>query len=342
MRTILFALAPFLLAAAEPRIAFKLKAPKATEVRLWGEWITRYNTTEPMVRDAAGTWTAEVGPLRPAIYSYLFLVDGVPVIDPANPLIQSGVDGPAASLVEVPGDLPETATAVPHGTVHRHSYQSSVGLGQRGVAVYTPPGYERNRRTRYPVLYLLHGSGDNEIAWTEAGRAHIIADNLIAKGRLRPLIIVMPNSHGTSEKDLRQKGAENLLRDVIPLVDSVYRTRREPNRRAIAGLSMGAFQALWYGLENPTVFGAIGVFSGGVADDGTTAQIIAFGKGQSRPKPFSVSIGEIDRNLPFSRRLDRELTAAGIDHEFSILPEMGHTWPFWRATLAGFLPKQFQ
>lgn len=323
-------------------VTFRLSAPKSSEVKLWGEWISKYNTTEPMRRNDDGVWSATVGPLSPNLYMYLFLVDGLVVADPANTDTQLGRVGYAGSLVDVPGPQPAIyqPQAGERGTLHSNVYQSSAGLGLRKMVVYTPPGYGRERLRRYPVLYLLHGSGDTERNWTETGRAHVIADNLIAAGKLRPLLIVMPNGHAPGPNDIDQV-RRDLLKDLIPFVDSQYRTVPKRSSRAIAGLSKGAFQALWYGFDHPEQFGGIGVFSGGVVDESGAAQIARFAAKKLVVTPLWVGIGDRDMNLPFARRLDQALVRNNIPHEFRVVSGAGHTWPFWRQELAEILPALF-
>lgn len=312
---------------ADQRVTFRLAAPKSAEVKLWGEWIPKYNTTEPMRKGADGVWTVTVGPLAPNLYEYIFVVDDVEVRGPT-------------SLVDVPGRQPASYHPRPtaHGTLHQHTYNSTTGLGLRTAIVYTPPGY--NSRKKYPVLYLLHGSGDTERSWTETGRADVIADNLIATGQLRPLIIVMPNGHAPGPKDIEQV-ERDIRQDLIPFIDAQYRTNTNRAARAIAGLSKGAFQALWYGLDHPELFGAIGEFSGGMRDETGESQVARFAAKKLPMNPFWVSIGARDMNLPFARRLDQSLTKNNLPHEFRLIPGAGHTWPFWRQELAELLPKLF-
>lgn len=341
---------PFLLAALivspelhpDRRVTFRLPAPSASEVKLWGEWIPKYNTTESMQKNSDGTWSATVGPLAQNLYSYIFIVDGAVVPDPANPNAFVGRDGYAGNLLDIPGPSPGLyhSRPVAHGVLHRHSYSSSIGLGERNMLVYTPPGYNGNARRAYPVLYLIHGSGDTERSWTDPGRADAIADNLFAAGQLRPLIIVMPDGHAPGPNDIKQVEQE-LLRDVIPLVESQYRTIRRRSARAIAGSSKGGFQALWYGLDHPELFGGIGVMAGGVVDEKGDEQVARFVEKKLPVDPFWVAIGSRDINLPFARRLDQSLTRHAVGHDFVIAPDSGHTWPFWRQALADLLPRLF-
>ena len=146
-----------------------------------------------MTKGADGTWTATVGPLRPALYNYTFSVSGVRVVDPTNPMIGTGDRSAGSSLFEVKGDKPAPwdLQAVPHGAVHINYYVSKKFDAQRMMYVYTPPGYDTST-TKYPALYLMHGAGGIESSWFTAGRANLILDNLIAEGKAKPMIVVMP------------------------------------------------------------------------------------------------------------------------------------------------------
>ena len=337
------------------RATFRLHAPKASEVRLWGEWISKYNTLEEMKRDERGTWSATVGPLDPGIYSYVYLVDGLAVLDPGNSQVQTGREGVSGNLLGIPGQgsEPWELQPVPHGVVHLHTYTSSTGLGSRRLVVYTPPGYERNPRLKYPVLYLLHGSGDTEMEWITVGRANLIADNLIAAGRARPLIIVMPSGHVAPPQAPEVKPAElksrfeaDLLKDVMPLIESGYRSLANRRSRAVAGLSMGAFQSLWLAMDHPGLFAWGGILSGGIFWPEDEAAISRYaGSRSGAPLPFElllVTVGDQDMNFSLTRRLASTLSQHGIRHEYTVVPGAGHTWPFWRQALAGFLPKLFR
>ena len=244
-------------------VTFRLHAPGVPDVKLWGEWILKFNTLEPMIKGDDGTWSVTIGPLKPGIYTYTFVIDHLGVPDPGNHL-RAGDDG---SLVEVPGGSPALydAQAVPHGVLHLVSYDAKLRPGVRTVVIYTPAEYDKNSTSRYPVLYLLHGSGDTEISWTHVGKAQYIADNLVAKGLATPMILVMPNGFGDHFE-------RELLEEVMPLVESGYRTKNYARSRAIAGLSMGGYQAQAIAFHHPEMFGSIGVFSAG-----------AHGKRQTHP-----------------------------------------------------------
>jgi enterochelin esterase family protein len=194
-----------------------------------------------------GVWSVTLGPLHPAIYSYTFRIQGVSVLDPVNPMIKRG-ERTSESLFEVPGEAPSPYDIQdsPHGTVHENWYQSKSLNAWRRIDVYTPPGYEAGKGS-YPVLYLLHGSGDTESGWVSIGRANLILDNLIAAGKAKPMIVVMP--YGRARQDVYlgaavpqtdPKAFENdLLQDVMPYAEKLYRISAKPADRAIAGLSMG-------------------------------------------------------------------------------------------------------
>ena len=264
-----------------------------------------------------------------------------------------GSEGAEANLITVPGEapLPDDLRNVPHGAVHTHWYESSVGLGQRRFLVYKPPGYSADRSFRYPLLVLLHGSGSTEAGWTNVGYANLIADNLIAEGRLRPMLIVMPNGHNSGPAEPGRNKVvdadrveQDLVRDVIPLVESLYRVERGPANTAIAGASMGGYQALAYGLRRPERFGNIGVFSAGAHGvEGTSQVTAAISAGKFRRIGlFWIGIGENDPMLKDAQALDRVLAQHKIQHRYVVTPDAGHTWLFWRRCLAEFLPQLFR
>ena len=261
---------------SDGKVVFRLLAPTATSATLGGDY--PIGTNVAMAKDDSGVWSATVGPLEADFYSYFFTVDGVRTLDFRNASVMR--DGARyASWLRVPG--PEAADYqvddVPHGTVAQVWYPSPTLGMKRRTYVYTPPGYETGN-ARYPVLYLLHGGGGDEAAWTELGCAPQILDNLIAQGRSRPMIVVMTNGNGAQSASqnlvpLQAPPAhpgegmlrfpESLVKDVIPFVDATYRTRRGREDRAVVGLSMGGAQALYAGLHNLDVFASIGALSGG-------------------------------------------------------------------------------
>jgi enterochelin esterase family protein len=255
--------------ATDRRVTFRIRAPQAAQVAVAGDFA---QGPQLLARGEDGVWSVTLGPLHPAIYSYTFRVNGVGVLDPVNPMIKQGEAG-SSSMFEVPGDRPAPYDwqPVPHGTVHVNWYHSKTLDTPRRIDVYTPPGYETSRST-YPVLYLLHGSGDTETGWTSVGRADMILDNLIAAGKARPMIVVMP--YGRARRDVylgpieSQPDAnlfeDDLLKDVVPFAEKLYRISGKADDRAIAGLSMGGGQAMRIGLHHLELFHAVGLFSAGV------------------------------------------------------------------------------
>jgi enterochelin esterase family protein len=247
------------------KVTFRLNAPKAQQVNLK---INGRKDPVPMERDAQGFWNATVEGLAPEIYDYQFEVDGFASLDPSNSWVKAGLR-PSWSMVEVPGHPSEfwEIQKVPHGTVTIHTFESKVLGVPRTLRVYVPVEYEQHPEARFPVLYLLHGSGDEDDGWQIVGRANAIADNLIASGHAKPMLIVMPN--GTYP---RGEGHENdfetdLLQEIVPLVEKHYRVAAGAANRALAGLSMGGFQTLNVGVKHMDQFAWLGVFSAGVRDD---------------------------------------------------------------------------
>jgi enterochelin esterase family protein len=261
---------------SDGRVVFRLLAPAATSVTLGGDF--PIGTNVAMAKDEQGVWSVTVGPLKADFYSYFFTVDGVRTLDWRNLSVMR--DGARyASWLRVPG--PEAAdyqvNDVPHGTVSQVWYPSPALGMKRRMYVYTPPGYETGSE-RYPVLYLLHGGGGDEAAWTELGCAPQILDNLITQERIEPMIVVMTNGNGaqsaaqnfvplpglpTRPGEGMLRFPESLVKDVVPFVDKTYRTKPDRESRAVAGLSMGGAQALYAGLNNLDQFAWIGALSGG-------------------------------------------------------------------------------
>jgi enterochelin esterase family protein len=331
-------------------VTFRLKAPEVRTVALTGGpvllAIGRGNKPIPFEKDADGLWTLVVGPLKPNLYIYKFLVDGVEVVDPNNTLT-GFADQPGYSTVVVHGAGPAyyDAKRVPHGNVTRHVYHSDVLNGEREMYVYTPPGYDRTRR--YPVLYLLGGSGELASNWNIEGRAGYIADNLIAEGRALPLIIAMPNNQvvhrsdpkhadltfGLFEKELRQH--------IVPLVDKAYSTQANPKGRALAGLSMGGRHAQRVGFKALDLFASFGILSAGDPEsEKTTPEFLNDPAINKKVDYLFVGLGTFE-NQPTNRsvRFHEILDKHGITHDYYVGGDGGHDWGTWRAHLVYMLPK---
>src|SRR4051794_15562610 len=278
---------------ADRTLTLRYLAPNATQVTASGELDGK---PHPMTKGADGVWTVTVGPLAPDIYTYAFNVDGVVALDPRNVNTKYGYGNfGAVSIVEIPGDGPAfyDVKDVPHGEVRIKPYVSkALGLN-RTAWIYTPPGYDKGGN--YPVLYLLHGAGDIESGWTMIGRANNILDNLIAEGKAKPMVVVMPLGHtiqsfwtgpaksyqapagagtpgaagpggpGGGPSGALQPFSRDLLDDVMPLIESSYKVSKKADDRAIVGLSMGGGQTVNVAFNRPELFRYVGLMSPAVS-----------------------------------------------------------------------------
>ncbi|HEY1763496.1 MAG TPA: alpha/beta hydrolase-fold protein, partial [Opitutaceae bacterium] len=260
------------------------------------------------------------------------------------------------SQVEVPGNPPILAAmqAVPHGVVHHEWYASAVRGMDAGVEIYTPPGYDPRGTARYPVVYLLHGFGDREEAWLDAGHANWIADNLIAQHRIVPPIIVMPYGHPVpvgqrdSMKDYGERNDSEMQADllgaVIPLVEREYLVKADRADRAIAGLSMGGGHSLRIGLGHPELFGYVGAFSAGIPEGDVhflDPQLAKIASDPSLRPVLWIAIGRDDFLFKRNEAFNAWLNAKGIKHSW-LVSDGGHEWPNWRAYLPQFLEVAFR
>jgi enterochelin esterase family protein len=269
---------------ADRRVTFSLWAPDARKALVrnttggYGDWPEGDDV--PLVRDAPGLWSVTIGPLEPEYYKYVYVVDGVPALDPGNTAAVRD-SRLYSSMLCVPGAVSSLydINEVPHGSVTQAWYPSpALGLVRRMV-IYTPPGYE-NSGERYPVLYLLHGGGGDEDQWSGLGRAPQILDNLIAQGRAHPMIVVMTNGNGKQAASMGvvsqptgwQRPApdtgilafpDSIVPDLVPFIDANYRTLAHREHRAIAGLSMGGAQTMYCAFSNLDHFAWVATFSGG-------------------------------------------------------------------------------
>jgi enterochelin esterase family protein len=304
------------------------------------------NTPVPFEKGADGVWSVTVGPVKPNMYVYRLLVDGVAVVDPNN-TITGSADQPGYSTVVVHGDGPAyyDAKKVPHGNVTRHVYHSEVLGGEREMYVYTPPGYDPGRR--YPVLYLLGGSGELASNWNIEGRAGFIADNLIAEGAALPMIIAMPNNQVVHRGDPKHTELtfplfeKELRQEIVPLVDRSYSTRADRRGRAIAGLSMGGRHAQLVGFKALDLFASFGILSAGdPASEKSTPEFLNDPAINSKVDYLFVGLGTHEnqpnnRSVVFHQILDRHKVA----HDYYVGGDGGHDWGTWRAHLRYMLPK---
>lgn len=329
-------------------VSFRINAPAAKEVRVFLD-IMAASQALPLVRDANGVWSGVLGPFPPDIYMASCVIDGSVAV---------------AGFVHVTGPTPEAwdPRKVPHGAVQQRWYDSRALGVLRSAYVYTPPDYDRGNTT-YPVLYLLHGSGGVEASWVADGLANVILDNLIADGKARPMIVVMPFGHPEASvrignvptftrRDLVEF-SRDLLEDVVPMIERLYRVKRDPDSRAIAGLSMGGNQARQIGLGRPDLFRYVGTFSGsmGVVGGAVNADSIrqTFAGTFADPAETNATlrllwaaVGSDETNLLASHKLFTSLLDNHqIRHTFVTIPG-GHTWHVWRRNLRDFAPLLFQ
>jgi len=332
---------------ADNRVTFRFRDPNAHEVMLALEGAK----PAPMQKDDQGVWSLTTAPLEPDFYGYSFVADGVGLIDPSNPSMKPNLLH-TTSQVHVPGpaSLPWEIGDGAHGLVHHHFYKSGVVGDQRDFYVYTPPGYDPRAKKTYPVLYLLHGFSDDASGWTAVGRANVILDNLIAQGKARAMVIVMPLGYGAPEivapgprgfaPELRKKNydlfMQALFTEVIPQVEAAYRVSKDRNSRAIAGLSMGGAESLLTGLNHLDKFAWVGAFSSGGLTEDFSAQFPGLdAKANQKLRVLWISCGTDDGLIAANRKVRAWLDSEGVKNTGIETPG-GHVWMVWRRNLAEF------
>ena len=330
--------------AENGNVTFRIQAAKAESVELQGQWS---KDTLPLIKNDDGVWEITVNSIPAGVWEYRFRVDDLSMIDPGNTSIKP-MRSPRTSILHIPGKPPlaHDFQDVPHGTIHLHIYHSKSLNRLRELAVYTPPNYNAKLDARFPTLYLQHGSGDNHATWTVHGKAHWIADNLIAAKKAKPMVIVMMDGHASPPGAARERRNEffekDLLNDVMPFVHSNYRLATDAEQRAIVGLSMGGGQSLTIGLNHTDKFSWIGGFSSAAPQDQVTLNAFAdSAKTNDRLNLLWIACGKDDFLLKRNEDFIERLKQANIQHEW-ILTEGDHSWPIWRKYLADFLPRLFQ
>ena len=357
-------------------VTFRVFAPNADTVLVTGDFLptvkiqTAYGEMDApgkarLTKDSSGVWEYRSAPLEPELYKYTFIIDGITAVDHNNPFIMRDVaslfnifiiDGAQADLYKV--------NDIPHGTVGKYWYDSP-GLGMdRRLTVYTPPGYETSNM-EYPVLYLLHGAGGDEEAWTDLGRAPQIFDNLIAQGKAQPMIVVMPNGNVSQDaapgqgKDgyykpqfmipgtMNGRYEENFM-DIVHFVEATFRVKADKTQRAIAGLSMGGFHSMHISRYFPNTFDYVGLFSAAIMPrEDATGKVYQNIDGTLQAqmnnglKLYWIGIGKSDflyqANVEFRQKLD-DIGMAYTYRE----SDGGHTWVNWRIYLSEFVPQLFR
>lgn len=348
----------------DKKIIFRLLAPNADSVALGaGDIQGQPKGGLPFVKGEKGIWEVTAGPVTPGAYRYRFIVDGLAVMDPRNPsMSESNNNG--WSLVHVPGIEYQDTAQVPHGAVAAvHYWSSSLGRHRR-MHVYTPPGYELGKG-KYPVFYLLHGASDSDNSWSSVGRAGFILDNLIAAGKAKPMIVVMPAGHtsasfGGGASRGMDEFTDDFVKDIMPYVEKHYRVSNARKDRAIAGLSMGGMQTLNVAFSHLDKFSYVGVFSSGVFGGGPRApgapapaaspmeewekrHAAALGDAKLKQglKLLWLATGKDDFLLKTSQATVEMLKKHGLSPVYEET-EGAHTWLVWRVYLNQFAPQLFK
>ncbi len=356
-------------------VTFRFFAPKADSVFLNGDFLptmkqqTRFGLVDVpkptlLNKDDKGLWTYTTSVLSPELYSYSFTADGLRTTDPSNPFLIRDV----ASVTNVfivggtQADLYKV-NDIPHGSVSRRWYDSP-GLGQdRRLTIYTPPGYETSK-TKLPVLYLLHGAGGDEEAWIALGRTAQIMDNLLAEGKAKPMIIVMPNGNVSQDAAPGEGNAgfykpqfmaprtmegsyEAAFMDIVKFVDKNYRTIAKKEKRAIAGLSMGGFHSMHISRYFPETFDYIGLFSAAIMPrEDATGKVYSNidetlkTQKENGTKLYWIAIGKTDFLYKANEDFRKKLDGMGMKYEYRE-SDGGHIWRNWRVYLSEFAPKLF-
>lgn len=326
------------------RVVFRVKAPDARKLQI--DLVKKYD----MVKDTSGFWTVTTEPVVEGFHYYSLIADGIAICDPASQTFYGM--GRMASGIDIPDKDMDyyQAKNVAHGQVRSVNYYSEITKAWRRANVYTPPGYDDSPKKRYPVLYLQHGSGEDETGWPTQGKMDFILDNLIAEGKATPMIVVMERGYATDPTaPVSTTGGmapnvfpQVLVKEVIPMIDKSFRTLTDRNDRAMAGLSMGGFQTFQTTMTNLDKFAYIGGFSGAgrlqpgadikQAYDGAWADTDAFNK---KMKLVYVSIGtkEPERMYTGVKGFHEALEKAGIKHVYYESPGTSHEWQTWRRSL---------
>lgn len=337
------------------RVVFRVNAPEAGKVQV------DLGKMYDMQKDEKGLWSVTTDPQEPGFHYYSLVVNGVRVSDPASESFYG--TGRMSSAIDIPEagvDFYELKD-VPHGNIRTELYFSKVTGTWRSLNVYTPPGYDKDNKSSYPVLYIQHGGGEDERGWAVQGKTNIILDNLIAEGKAVPMLVVIPNGNvikpgksvpGYSEEAMTAF-KEEYFESVIPFIESNYRVEPGTENRAISGLSMGGGQAFYTGLRNIDMFANVGVFSTGLFG-GIGRQTEAFNPETVIPgiltntelfnkklEVFYISVGEQDPRIEHTKKLIETFRTKGLKVEFASFPG-GHEWQVWRKSLHDFAQRLFK
>lgn len=344
---------------AERKLTVRVLAPKAEAVRLSSSDLPGLGQGVAMTKAENGVWSVTIGPVAPGAYRYNFNIDGVSTIDPRNPKTSESNDN-TWSLLQVPGADWQDTKDVPHGAVAQLTYWSSTLKRFRRLHVYTPPGYEAGSE-KYPIFYLLHGAFDSDNSWSTVGRAGIILDNLIAAGKAKPMVVVMPHGHtgpfsfGPGGSAMFGEFENEFTADIMPQMEKRYRVHTDRANRAIAGLSMGGAHTLNIGVPHLEKFAYLGVYSSGIFGIGggpggqqqgpsfeeKHKAILDDAKLKEGLKLFWFATGKDDFLVDTTRKTVEMFKT----HKFGVVykeTDGGHTWDKWRDYLNEFAPQLFR
>src|SRR6185312_10976552 len=349
--------------STDGKVTVRLRAPDAKEVT-----VTGLGQGLTLTKDDAGVWSGTSEVLKPDVYMYQFHVDGMTVNDPSNPHLATSFGTGGRSVLTIPGAPWSPKPGVPAGAVTRHPYHSDLIGDDRDFFVYTPPNYDPHRKEPYPVLYLLHGLGDDSQSWLTQGNANVILDNLIAEGKAKPMIMVNPLGYGhqgggMGPTDMIVHFADALLTEVMPRVEKEYNVAKDRDHRAIAGLSMGGAEATFTGLNHLDKFAYVGSFSGAYVmwpgingaggrgrggQPGIPSEIIdkdfasLNSKANSQIKLLWIVCGTADGLIGVNRQFKDWLTGRNVKFTQAEVPDMAHVWPLWRQNLTDLAPQLFR
>lgn len=332
------------------KVVLSIYAPKALEVTVVGDFLKEYKPLA-LTKNQQGVWSVLVRDLVPDVYTYDFTVDGVKTFDPKNPHYKEGENG-LSNLFELPGKEADYCAVknVPHGKVEKVWFSSSVTKNIGRFHIYTPPGYEK-LKDPLPVLYLQHGGGDNDASWTTAGKANFILDNLLAEGKIKPMIVVMPMGHPAAGFFM-EPGVDTdpyynqLFIDIMPYVESHYKASTKREDKAYAGLSMGGLQALNIALFTPEKFGYVlplstGYFPAQLKTIEEKYSTLLKNPEINTLKLFWIAMGgEKDIAYQNGKNVLALLDKYGIKYKANDYPA-GHTFITWRHNLVEFAPLLF-
>ena len=322
-------------------VTFRFSAKNAKEVLVEAQFL---KDKLPMQKDEVGVWSVTVNSIKPDIYPYCFWVDNTQVNDPNNTAIFAN-ERFKHSLVEIPGDKPlvHSLQNVPHGKISYRYYNSKTLGTTRPLLIYTPPGFDASGKTKYPVLYLIHGGSDTEETWTKVGKANLIADNLIAQGKAKPMIIVMP--YGNVRPKAMPDFTPDVINDVIPFVEANYPVLTDSKNRAIAGFSVGGGQTLNIGLTNTDKFAYVCSYAPYPETEEFRKNFANYSpdaaKMNKQLKLFTISVGTDDFLYESVKNNIAMFKSKGLNLEGYIV-DGGHTWMNCKLYLAQTLQQLFK